>query len=346
MRKGVRVFFLICWVVPAGWAWGAQVHRAITWLALDALPPEAPAWLQSDATRQRLAFQANQPDRWRGSSSLVLKHENDPEHYLDIDDLGQFDLKLESLPKFRGEYLREMAAAKALHPDQMAPYDAGKDAARSQEWPGVLPHAIAEHYAKLQAAFKQVRILEQVNDPARREQLEQARAIAVYELGMLSHFVADAAQPLHTTKHYDGWIGDNPSGYKWREKFHSYVDEGWARRHNWGYPAQRGHLNVTVQVNPEDPWQDFLAHVQRSHAQLEALYALERDGKLDGPEGEKLMAERLDDAASMLSAAIGAAYRSSEPDAKQVESWLHYDSYDPNEYLPSAAVPTSQPAGK
>lgn len=345
MRKGLCVFFLIFACVPAAWAWGAQVHRAITWLSLDALPEDAPAWLRPDAVRQRAAFQSNQPDRWRGSSSLVLKHENDPEHYLDIDDLAQFDLTLDALPKFRGEYLRRMAAAKALHPDRIAPYDASKDSARSHEWPGFLPYAIAEHYAKLQAAFRQVRILEQVNDPARREQLEQARAIVVYELGTLSHFVADAAQPLHTTKHYDGWVGENPAGYKWREKFHSYIDEGWAVRHGWGYAAQRGRLKITALLNADDPWGDFLAGMQRAHAQLEPLYKLERDGLLDGPEGEALMTERLNDAAAMLSATIWAAYRSSAPDPKQIDSWLHYDAYDPNELPPGPDGPASQPSG-
>ncbi len=325
MRQSLIILLVLQLVTPSAWAWGAHVHRTITALALDGLPADAPAWLREPAARRRIAFACNQPDRWRGWNSPVLKHENDPEHYLDAELLDQFGLTLDSIPKLRYEYLRVMAAAQQAHAERIAPYDAAKGPARTHEWPGFVLHAVAEHYARLQAAFQQVRILERLNDPARQLQLDEARGIAIYHLGHLSHFVADIAQPLHTTKHYNGWVGENPAGYKWRENFHAYIDEDWAAQHHLNADQLRAHVKYGVEVQAADPWNDVRAYFQRSFAQMEPLYALERDGQLDGPAGEALLTGQMGDAASMLSALIWAAHNSSAPTDRQVESWTHYE---------------------
>ena len=81
----------------------------------------------------------------------------------------------------------------------------------------------------------------------------------------------------------------------------------------------------------------------RSHAQVEPLYVLERDGQLDGPDGETLIVGQLGEAASMLSTLVWAAYTSAEPSAAQVESWLRYDEAD-RQSGPAGPSPTSQPA--
>ena len=177
LRRMFLVLILIQTGVPAAWAWGARVHRMLTDLALAGLPADAPEWLRSPETSARAAFQSNQPDRWRGWTSLELRHMNEPEHYLDVEELDQFGLTLETIPALRGEYLRVLAVAKYVHPEQIAPYDAAKDPARTHEWPGLVLHAAAERYAKLQAAFQQVRILEKLNRPTLRMQLDEARGL-------------------------------------------------------------------------------------------------------------------------------------------------------------------------
>ena len=330
MRRLLIALLAIQLILPYAWGWGAHVHRTITYLALDGLPADAPAWLREAATKHRIAFQSNQVDRWRGWNSTVLKHENDPEHYLDVELLDQFGLTLETVPKLRREYLRALVIAKQQHPEKIDPYDPEKDPARTHEWPGFILHAIAEHYAKLQGAFNQVRILEKLADPARSRQLEQARAIAVYHLGCLGHFVADAAQPLHTTKHYNGWLGDNPQGYVWRDRFHAYIDEGFADRHEIGLAKLRSHVKYSTQVKAADPWDDVLTYMKRSHSRMKPLYELERDGKLDSPAGEQFIIERLADATSMFSALVWAAYTSAEPTEQQIESWVRYNGFDPS----------------
>jgi hypothetical protein len=340
MKRALLVWLTVGLGVSSAWAWGAPLHRLVTEMALEALPADAPEWLRTPETRRRAEFQSNQPDRWRGWPSLVLQHENDPEHYLDFEDLEGFGLTPGTIPEFRMEYVRVMAVAKAQHPEKVAPYDAEKDPARAREWAGFMLHAIAEHYAKLQGALNQVRILEQVNDPARRVELEEARAIAIYHLGELSHFVADAAQPLHTTKHYNGWVGENPAGYRWRDKFHSYIDERWARKHGVDAELVRPRIKpAAVKVNASDPWKDVLAYAERAHAQLEPLYALERDGKLDEEPGREMLVQELGDASSMVSALVWAAYTSSEPTEKQVSQWIMYDGRQA-----AASKPAAQPA--
>ncbi|MFH1746865.1 MAG: hypothetical protein ABIG44_07440 [Planctomycetota bacterium] len=343
IRILMLAFIAVTWILPAANGWGAHVHRMITYLALEALPAEAPAWLRDVTFGHRAAFQSNQVDRWRGWNSTVLRHENSPEHYLDIEYLDQYGLTLQTVPRLRREYLRAMIIAKHEHPEKMEPYDPARDPARTHEWPGFVLHTAAEHYAKLQAAFFQVRILERLKDPARAHQLEQARAIAIYHLGCLSHFVADMAQPLHTTKHYDGWIGDNPANYKWRDRFHAYIDQGFVDRHELGLTHLRSCVKPTYTVNPADPWEDLIAHLARSHACLEQLYTLERDGRLDSPAGEELILERLGDATSMMTTLIWAAYTSAEPDEEQVASWVRYNGFNP-EQLPTSTQRALPPA--
>src|SRR5579863_9063746 len=55
-----------------------------------------------------------------------------------------------------------------------------------------------------------------------------ATDVAFY-MGWLGHYIADAAQPLHNSKHHDGWEGENPKGYTRDPNIHSrfestYVD--------------------------------------------------------------------------------------------------------------------------
>jgi hypothetical protein len=320
-------------------AWDAATHRMVTYLALDALAADAPAWLRAPDVQDRIAFQGNQPDRWRGWRVNTLRHENEPDHYFDLDLLDQFGLTVETLPPLRREYLRAMAVSKHVHPERVDAYDASDDAARTKEWPGFLPYAIAEHYAKLQAAFNEMQILERLNEPARRHQLEQVRHNAVYHMGLLAHFVADAAQPLHTTKHHHGWVGDNPNGYTSDRGIHSHIDGGMRRHHELTFELLQPHIASDRKVSAADPWKDVLAHIQRAFTQLEPLYRLERDSELLNETGKRFVIERLTDAATMLRALYAAAYAGSVPTERQISDYVRYNAFRPEELPPRRVVP-------
>lgn len=320
-------------------AWAAEVHRLITRAAIANLDSAAPAWLREPAAIAAAEFHSNQADRWRGWRAAPLTHENDPDHFIDIELLAPLGLTLHTVPRLRNEYIAVMAVARHAHPDGVEPHNPEKDPARTQEWPGFVLHAIAEHYAKLQAALNQVQILERLDRDFYAADLAQARGIAIYHLGALSHFVADASQPLHTTKHYNGWVGDNPQAYRWRERFHAYIDEGWARTARLEYEQIRAAAaGMRLAVEAKDPWPNVLAYVGRAHAEMPRLYALERDGTLDGEDGRALLRERLGDGAAMLSAMLRAAIDSSAPTDEQVSKWVFYDG------RPDAPpAPTTQP---
>jgi hypothetical protein len=343
MRRLVIFGLLLHAATPQAAAWNAHGHRTITYLALDSLPADLPAWMRDPDVRRRIADASNEADRYRGWRTPVLQHENEPDHYIDLDLLPRFGLTFESLPQLRGEYMRALIIAKHVHPEQAPEYDVTKDPARTKEWPGALPYAIVEHYTKLQHSFNVIRILEQLNDPQRGWQLEQARANAIYEMGMLSHFVGDASQPLHTTYRYNGWVGENPQGYTTDNKFHSYIDGRVLEDHGVMYDSLRPQFSPRQHVDFRNPWADACEQIRRSHAHFETLYQMEKDGRLRGPEGKTLITAQLLDAADMLGAFYTAAWVSSAPNEKQLADFQFYNELKP-ERMPAEPRPAERPA--
>src|SRR5437660_6203086 len=82
-------------------AWDYEGHRLVNQLALASLPTNFPAFVRTPATAERVAFLAGEPDRWRNSPDLPLKHNNGPDHYIDIEALEPYGLNPEMLPVFR-----------------------------------------------------------------------------------------------------------------------------------------------------------------------------------------------------------------------------------------------------
>ncbi len=315
---------------PRAGAWDAVGHRAITWLALDGLAPDAPAWLRADAAKNHMTgWQAAEPDRWRNNRGIHMRHENGPDHYMDAEDLENYGLTLETLPRLRYQFVAAMAVARHVHPDRVQPANPKLDPAGEQEWPGFVLHAIMEHHAKLTSSFKTLRTLEKINDPARAPQLEMARANVMFHLGVLSHFVGDTAQPLHTTRHHHGWIGDNPEGYTTDRGIHAYIDGGVIGHHKITY-----HTLVPGRIAPPawpaeaDVWDQVVAHFKRSHDKVERVYQLEKSGAFKQAEGRAFIEERLHDAAATLAALCNHAWAASEPTQKDVDDLIRYDGFD------------------
>ena len=321
------------------WGWNAHGHRTITLLALDGLKAETPAWLRQPEIAARIASQSNEPDRWRGTRRPSINHDANTEHYLDVEDLERYGLSLPNLPRLRYEYIKAMVMA---DPDRAIKYDTAKDPDRAQEWPGFLAHAIDEHYDKLRASFNTLRILEAINDPAREFARLQARENVIYEMGILSHLVGDATQPLHTTRHHHGWVGPNPNGYTTDRGFHAYIDGRILEIHALGYEALKGKVTFDREINSSEPWRDFIELLDRSFAQVEPLYILKRDGTLEQDPGKEFITERLTDGASMLAALYNGAWDLSRPSDSDITNFI---KYDPLVAAPQpAAVPPPAPA--
>ena len=124
----------------------------------------------------------------------------------------------------------------------------------------------------------------------------------VNDAGILGHYVADGSNPHHTTIHHNGWVGENPKGYTTDRRFHGRFEANYVQAHlKLGdfaglvgrSPRRLGELRPAVQ-----------GYLQRSHAQLERLYELDRaeafgpDTK--GTDHKRFTAERLAAGAEML----------------------------------------------
>lgn len=319
---------LLAFFATMALGWDAPGHRAITVAALKELPADAPAFLREPRVHAQIADLATQPDRWRSIPIAQLTHVNNPDHYLDVEDLDAFGLTLGTLPVLRHECIRAMTLARERAGASFAgrPINPATDPARVQEWPGFLPFAIAENYAKVRSAMQTYRVLEALNDPAREDQLAAARSNIIVAMGLLSHFVGDCAQPLHTTTHHHGWIGDNPKGYTTDRGFHAYIDGGVIRLHNLADAELiAGVIGPALAVDGRDPWPAIIEAVSRSHAQMEPLYAMDKSGELREKTGREFMLARLADGAGMLRALYAAAWIEAAPSEKDMADFRRYD---------------------
>lgn len=308
-------------------AWDADGHRMVTTLALEGLPSDGPAWLKDPTMVERVSDQATVPDRWRSIKVQQLQHANNPDHYFDVEDLEPYGMTMRDMPHLRNEFIKQMMLVRAEKKWTSAPkpVNPARDFDKTQEWPGFLPFAALEQYGKLQSSFRVIRVLEAINDPSRALQLEQAKADATVHLGILSHYIGDAAQPLHTTKHHHGWVGDNPKEYTTDRGIHSYIDGGVLRLHKIDAKMIRPFCKFEKSVDQQNPWLDVISHVERSFAQVEPLYEMKKSGELEKETGREFICKRLADGAETLSALVDAAWKAAAPEAGDIETFKRYD---------------------
>lgn len=314
---------------PLAGAWSAYGHRLVTRLAMESAARRAgaewPAWLRDEKHVAMIADQSVTPDRWRSTRTAQLKHINEPDHFLDIEDLAPFGLELRTISPLRHEYAKQLAVARLAPGFAGPPVNPVTDPEHVREYPGFLPHATMETWGKVVSSMKTLRTLEQLDDPQRSAQVEMARASVLYNMGVLAHYVGDAAQPLHTTKHFNGWVGDNPKGYTTDRGFHAYIDGGAIKLHAITLDDVRLALRSDHKASATNPWEDVLTHIERSFRLVEPLYELKKSGDLDREPGRRFLCERLADGGGMLGALYAAAWEQSGVSKKDVEEFLKYD---------------------
>jgi len=190
----------------AALAWGDAGHRMIGRLAIEALPTGLPAFLYGPDVAPDVGELSREPDRSRNAGKL---HDSgrDPGHFVDVDDQGRVlgGPALDALPPTRADYENALRTA-------------GVDTYKA----GYLPYSIVDGWQQLAKDFAYWRAdvagerLE--SDPARRawisaDRRRRERQI-ILNLGVWSHYVGDASQPLHVTTHFNGWgEGANPHGF-------------------------------------------------------------------------------------------------------------------------------------
>jgi len=288
MKRLTLTFVLGLFACNLG-AWDYEGHHAINELALASLPKDFDAFTLTPALKHRIEFLSGEPDRWRNMGDLPLKNFNGPDHYIDLEELKLYDLTPETLPLMRYDFAADIARARLAHPERFPAIDPEKDADHTRELDGFLPWAITENYGKLKSCFSYLKAFQTYGGT--REEIANAQANAVYVMGVMGHFVGDGSQPLHTTIHHHGWVGDNPHGYTTDASFHAWIDGGYFRQ-TGGIKVERlvGGIHPAERIaNAETPDGMFRAAVTYLTAQnklVEPLYQLEKEGKLTG-EGTK-----------------------------------------------------------
>ena len=281
------VLILVLTPLPSS-GWGAEGHLIINQTATRYTPSEMPKFFRH--ARTELAYLASEPDRWRDKRDEQLRYAQDPEHYIDLERVDW----MPEFPRDRWQFVHALYDKRvtAANPDDLLP-----------EKVGLVPYASMEVYERLRSAFRQYRQLK--SDHQRTEAVEQD---IVFYAGWLGHYIGDTSQPLHTTIHYDGWVGPNPNGYT----VHADPGPGVSPGLHWKFEtafvaANIKREDVTRYMHPVqrlgDPFQDYLKFLRGSHSRVERLYQLDKAKAFDGtgtPEGKQFAAEAIASGAQML----------------------------------------------
>src|SRR5687768_4338481 len=132
MKKLIIQAAAVLAILPTAGAWDYEGHRLVNQLALASLPTNFPAFVKEPAAAERIAFLSGEPDRWRNTTDLGLKHLNNPDHYIDFEEVLLAGLKPETLTPFRYEFAGLVALARMKNPTNFPAIDPAKDAERTK----------------------------------------------------------------------------------------------------------------------------------------------------------------------------------------------------------------------
>jgi hypothetical protein len=292
LKLPLSLFFalLVLAPPPAARAWDYEGHRAVNLIALAALPTNFPAFVRTPEARERIAFLGGEPDRWRNiADDMSLSHCNGPDHYLDLEELEDYDLTPATAPALRYDLAGKLAIVRTAHPERFAPIDPLKNRDHTRELVGFAPWAIAENCGKLRSGFSYLRAYQEYGGTP--EEIANAQANIIYIMGVMGHFVGDGAQPLHVTKHHHGWVGPNPKGYATNSSFHAWIDGGFYRKMGGiNVEALAGKITpariVGDPLKPDDLFRRMMGYLEETLTRVEPLYQLDKDRKLT-PEDPK-----------------------------------------------------------
>ncbi len=308
--------------LPA-FAWDYEGHRLVNQIALATLPANFPDFARTPAARERIAFLSGEPDRWRNTPDQPLRHFNGPDHYFDVEDLALYQMTATNLSPFRYVFTAQMGAARAANPGKFPALDPAQNTDRTRELPGFLPWAITEHYSKLKSGFSYLKVFEELGTP---EEIANAQQNILYVMGTMGHYVGDAAQPLHTTRHYNGWTGENPRGFTTSKGFHAWIDGGYLKKVGLRRETLLAGVAPAKMLWPGDPkakhddvFPLMMNYLVEQYRLVEPLYELDKEGKLTGKDelgrqGQAFLEGQLRKAGQMLGDLWYSAWQQAQPD--------------------------------
>ena len=289
MKNLFAAFCAVIGVVFPLHAWDYEGHRMVNELALASLPTNFPSFVRTPAATERVAFLAGEPDRWRNSLSPMSKHANGPDHFFDIDELSAFGLTPKTASPFRYDFVAQLKLARDKHPENFPSIDPTKNADHTHDMIGFLPWALNEQFLKLESGFSYLKTFEQHGGTP--EEIANAQQNVLYIMGVMGHYAGDAAQPLHTTKHYNGWVGANPKHFSTRPTIHSWIDGGFIHRAEIHVDELKPKVRVAKSISAESKpgagvFDESMAFVGAQFKLVEKIYQLDRDGQLSPGKGD------------------------------------------------------------
>jgi hypothetical protein len=253
-----------------GWAWGATGHEWISGIAIEKLPDSLPDFVRTTEAAAEIAVMGRELDRSKGAGRTHAA-ERDPGHWISLADDGSVVgvLPLAELPQTREDYDTKLRAR-----------------GFTQYKAGYLPYAIVDGWQQIAKDFAYWRAAskgaETAATPEERAWFEADRRLreklTLRDIGVWSHYVADAAQPMHISVHFAGWGNfPNPNGYSDRN-FHDYFEGEFIK-------TNVVRAEVAAEVGPYRACDCAIeartqALLLASLAEVGPLYALERDGGL------------------------------------------------------------------
>ncbi len=261
--------------------WGPQGHEMSGRAAAMKLPEQMPGFFRKAV--DQLSYLNPEPDRWRDRAEADLDKALDsayaPDHFIDLELVPPAAFDAANRYEFTAELIK---------------------AGRRPTNVGFVPFRILELFQSLRIQF---RLWRAERDSNKRRWIEQR---IINDAGILGHYVSDAANPHHTTIHYNGWSGDNPKGYTvfTREK-----DQGIHYRFEELYVQTRIQLKDILPLIGkerviEKPREEIWNYLRNSNALVEQLYVLDKQEKFGAetrsPEHKKFVSERLAAGAQML----------------------------------------------
>jgi hypothetical protein len=256
--SGILLLLLLACILPqqAAWGWGSDGHMYVNKVAAEKLPQDVPVFLRRAVSE--LAYLGPEPDRWRENSDPALKSAQEPDHYIDLEKLDWLD----RFPEGRYEFYRQLYQKQAQtkdNPDDYLP-----------ERVGLQPYIVMEIWGRLKNAFREYRNLFDRHQPT--DFIEHK---IVFYAGWLGHYVADGSQPLHTTIHYNGWVGANPKGYATEGGIHAEFETAYVSRN---IAATDFADLVHGPEHMADPFGSYIQYLRTSNKLVDKVYELDKNG--------------------------------------------------------------------
>jgi hypothetical protein len=342
--------------------WGERGHDLVTRVAVRLVDQRAgaaqPAYARLLRQKEHmLGHLANVPDIvWRGMDAKV-RSANGPTHYIDLEYVraGHPEPHPNALPASAQQLREAIAKTCKQDPKNCAP---GEDMAAKIAKTGHAPLRILQLWSALEQEFRKIASIQKQSKTMPRSDKRAATAAmnrALGLAGLLSHFVADLGNPLHTTKNYDGRLTGQGGLHAY---FETHVVNALSLRlsHEVYQEAQseQPFAKLIKKVKPQSRAAKVWALVVDSHQRIDDLFAMDRqlslvkkgdrilagqrrEAEIVAPKYQAFITSRLAMAADALAHIWLAAWQAAgEPDISFYHSY-HYDvrpAFIDVDYLP------------